>query len=206
MIKGVVFDMDGVLIDARDWHYEALNDALSMFGFTISREDHLSRFDGLPTKTKLDLLTRDEGLPAGLHTTINRIKQERTLRIAAYKCFPIAQHLILLETLKRRKYKLGVATNSIRLTAEKMLSSAGILNSLDTLVTNEDVVKPKPSPEIYIKACENLGLSPSEILVVEDNHHGIEAAREAGCLVLEVGNPADVHILKVNEILGGTLL
>jgi beta-phosphoglucomutase-like phosphatase (HAD superfamily) len=74
MIRGIVFDMDGVLIDAREWHYEALNDALKMFGFEISLENHLKIFDGLPTKRKLDILTEIHGLPEGLHSIINNIK------------------------------------------------------------------------------------------------------------------------------------
>ena len=55
MIKAIIFDMDGVLIDAKEWHYEALNNALQLFGYKISREDHLATFDGLPTREKLRL-------------------------------------------------------------------------------------------------------------------------------------------------------
>ena len=62
-IRAVVFDMDGVLIDAREWHYEALNEALELFGFTIDRESHLTRFDGLPTRDKLKALSQEKGLP-----------------------------------------------------------------------------------------------------------------------------------------------
>jgi HAD superfamily hydrolase (TIGR01509 family) len=206
MIRAVVFDMDGVLIDARQWHYEALNDALKMFGFEISYADHLKIFDGLPTKSKLQLLSNSAGLPLKLHSVISNIKQERTLRIAAFKCYPVSQHLILLAALKRANYKIGVATNSIHLTASEMLRAAGILDLLDTLVTNEDVQNPKPDPEIYLKACRNLGFKPNEVLVIEDNHHGIAAAKAAGCLVLEVKNPTEVHILNVNKILNGALL
>lgn len=206
MIRAVVFDMDGVLIDAREWHYEALNDALRMFGYEISYEDHLSTYDGLPTKSKLQLLTSTAGLPANLHPIINDIKQERTLRIAAFKCYPVAQHLILLAALRRANFKIGVATNSIRMTASEMLRAAGVMELLDTLVTNEDVANPKPDPEIYLKACRNLGLEPHEVLVIEDNHHGIAAANAAGCLVLEVKDPSEVHILNVNKILDGVLL
>jgi HAD superfamily hydrolase (TIGR01509 family) len=206
MIRAVVFDMDGVLIDARQWHYEALNDALKMFGFEIPYDDHLKIFDGLPTKSKLQLLSNSSGLPLKLHSVISNIKQERTLRIAAFKCYPVAQHLILLAALKRANYKIGVATNSIRMTASEMLRAAGILDLLDTLVTNEDVQNPKPDPEIYLKACRNLGLMPNEVLVIEDNHHGIAAAKAAGCHVLEVRDPTEVHILNVNKMLNGSLL
>jgi beta-phosphoglucomutase-like phosphatase (HAD superfamily) len=62
-ITAVVFDMDGVLIDAREWHYEALNRALGHFGYTISRFDHLVTYDGLPTRHKLEMLSRERGFP-----------------------------------------------------------------------------------------------------------------------------------------------
>jgi len=60
-IKAVIFDMDGVLIEAKDWHYEALNRALKVFGYAISRYDHLVTYDGLPTVMKLDMLTKEKG-------------------------------------------------------------------------------------------------------------------------------------------------
>ena len=62
MIKAVIFDMDGVLIDAKEWHYEALNNALKLFGYKISRHDHLVTFDGLPTRAKLQMMTEQEML------------------------------------------------------------------------------------------------------------------------------------------------
>ena len=70
-IKAIIFDMDGVLIDAKDWHYEALNRALKLFGYNISRYDHLVTFDGLPTRKKLEMLTREHGLPPSLHGFLN---------------------------------------------------------------------------------------------------------------------------------------
>ena len=123
-IEAVIFDMDGVLIDAKQWHYEALNSALELFGYTISLEEHLTRFDGLPTKSKLSTLTDEQGLPQELHSLINEIKQERTLRIAAQYCFPKPNLLTVLTYLKNEKYCLGLATNSIRMTTEAMIADS----------------------------------------------------------------------------------
>lgn len=194
MVKGVVFDMDGVLIDARDWHFQALNEALGIFGYEISQQDHLERFDGLPTRVKLKTLSEERGLPISLHSVVNEIKQERTLRIACQYCFPIPEHLILMSELKRAGMKLGVATNSVRITSERMLEAAGVLKYLDALVTNEDVENAKPSPDIYLRAFQQLKVDASEIIVVEDNPNGIEAARRAGAKVLEVAGPQDINL------------
>ena len=191
--------MDGVLIDAKDWHFEALNDALSLFGFFIDRGAHETRFDGLPTKVKLEILSEEQGLPRSLHPLINGVKQERTLRIAAANCHPRAQHLILIAALKRGGIRIGVATNSIRQTTEAMLNYAGILPLIDVVVTNQDVTFPKPHPEIYLKTMERLNSTPERTLVVEDNANGIAAARAAGCKVVEVANPDEVHIQRLIE-------
>jgi beta-phosphoglucomutase len=193
-IRAVIFDMDGVLIDARNWHYEALNEALGYFGHSISPQDHEDRFDGLPTKVKLDMLTKETALPKALHSAIQEVKQDRTLRIAANKCFPSTQHLLLLGRLRSDGMKIGVATNSIRKTAEFMLEYAGVTKYLDVLVTNEDVSEPKPNPEIYKKACGLLDVHPRETLVFEDNEHGIQSATLAGCAVIRVDSPSDVNL------------
>ncbi len=91
-IKAIIFDMDGVLIDARDWHYESLNRALSLFGSEISRYDHLITFDGLPTSKKLEMLSVEKGFPLKLHKFINELKQQYTLEMIFTKCKPIFQH------------------------------------------------------------------------------------------------------------------
>jgi HAD superfamily hydrolase (TIGR01509 family) len=192
--KTVLFDMDGVLIDAREWHYNALNEALEIFGYHISSLEHLERFDGMTTKMKLKILSDERGLPSSLHDLISDVKQDRTLRIAAAKCYPNVQHLILIIRLRELGFKVGVVTNSIRKTTEFMLNYAGILDYLDILITNEDVKRGKPSPEGYLKAMKELGATPEDTWVVEDGEYGVEAARNAGANVIRVSAPDEVNL------------
>jgi beta-phosphoglucomutase len=192
LVKAVLFDMDGVLIDARNWHYEALNAALSPFGFNINEELHLSKLDGLPTKVKLDYLTDNFNLPKSIHGLIFNLKQDVTNRLASYNCKPNIQHLEMLNNLKALDIKIGVVTNSIRRTSQLMLELAGITNYINVLVTNEDVERSKPFPDPYLKALDFLKLSSEDVLVIEDSQHGIEAAISAKCRVLEVRNPSDL--------------
>ncbi len=192
--KAVIFDMDGVLIDARDWHYWALNEALEPFGVFISRIDHENRFNGLSTARKLEILTEELNLPIELHSIISKVKQDRTLRIAAKNCYPSIAHQILLNRLKLKGIKIGLFTNSIRETTEFMLMRAGLLNLFDSIITNQDVSLPKPSPEGYNLAMKQLGVEPRATLVVEDGHYGKLAAEAAGCTVMLVKGPTDVTL------------
>jgi HAD superfamily hydrolase (TIGR01509 family) len=202
MTKTVLFDMDGVLIDATEWHYEALNESLEIFGFSIPRDEHLNRFNGMTTRSKLEILSAEKNLPRGLHDIISDIKQDRTLRIAARMCFPNASHLILLSSLKERNIKVGVVTNSIRLTSEFMLEYAGLTKYLDVLITNEDVASPKPAPDGYRLAMARLQSLPEETVVVEDGDHGVAAAVSAGARVVKVRNPGDVSLELIERIVG----
>ncbi|HEY1837325.1 MAG: HAD family phosphatase [Rhizomicrobium sp.] len=203
-IKAILFDMDGVLIDAREWHYEALNHALSPFGLEIDRDAHLATFDGLPTRTKLDMLTKSRALPHGLHGFVNRMKQKHTVDMVRQHCHPVFQHQYALSQLKAAGYKIAVCSNSIRQSLELMMQRAGLDRFLDLMLSNEDVSKPKPDPEIYLAAMAKFGLAPEQCLVVEDNEHGIRAARASGAHVLVVGNPDDVTHERILAAVDGT--
>ncbi len=186
MIKAVVFDMDGVLIEAKDWHYEALNRALKLFGYEISRYEHLTTFDGLPTRKKLQLLSADKHLPIALHEFINDMKQRYTMEIVNAKCKPRFNHQYALSKLHAKGYRLAVASNSIRSTIDVMMRLAELDGYLDFVISNEDVTRAKPDPEMYNKAIAKLDVTPAECLIVEDNENGIRAARASGAYVLEV--------------------
>jgi HAD superfamily hydrolase (TIGR01509 family) len=192
-IKAIIFDMDGVIIDAKDWHYEALNRALGLFGMEISRYDHLVTYDGLPTIKKLEMLTKEKNLPPGLHRFINEMKQQYTMEIIYRECKPKFYHEYALSKLKNDGFKLVVCSNSIRKTIEVMLDRSGLSRYIDFHLSNQDITKPKPDPEIYIKAIERLGLSSSQCLVLEDNEKGIKAALDSGAHLLRVKDIEDVN-------------
>lgn len=184
--------MDGVLIDARAWHYDALNRALEHFGYTISPESHLTTFDGLPTRDKLCLLTQSKQLPLGLHELINDLKQIYTLEITHQRCKPQFNHQKALKELKKKGYRIAVCSNSIRPTIETMMRLASLDPYLDLILSNQDVSEGKPNPEMYIKAMSKLGVQPHECLILEDNENGIKAALASGGHLLRVGTPQDV--------------
>jgi HAD superfamily hydrolase (TIGR01509 family) len=201
IIRGIIFDMDGVLIDAREWHYEALNLALALFGHTISRQQHLRAFDGLPTREKLQRLSVIAGLPLTLHSFINQMKQHYTLRLISEHCNPVPMHQHALACLKQAGYRLAVASNSVRGSVDNMLHKAGLQQFLEFTLSNEDVAQGKPHPEIYTKAINQMGLKPQECVVVEDNPHGIAAAEAAGAHVLRVADPSEVSLTTIQAFI-----
>jgi len=200
-IKCIIFDMDGVLIDARDWHYEALNRALAIFGCEISRHDHLVTYDGLPTMKKLEILSSSANLPKQLHGFINELKQKFTMDITMTKCSPTFCHEYAISKLKNHGYRMAVCSNSIRDTMSSMLSKAALIDYFDFYLSNQDVTKSKPHPEIYLKAIERFGVLPNECLVLEDNINGIRAATEAGVNVMEISQVSDVNYANISKFI-----
>ncbi len=198
-IKAIIFDMDGVLIDAKEWHYEALNTALKLFGSEISRYDHLVTFDGLPTKKKLEMLSVEGDFPRKLHGFVNELKQQYTMEIVHTKCKPIFQHQYALAKLNAEGFRLSVSSNSVRKTIEVMMDKAGLAKYIDFYLSNEDVVKSKPDPEIYTTAIQKMNLFPKECLIVEDNDKGIKAAMASGAHLLKVVHPGEVNYYKIRE-------
>jgi beta-phosphoglucomutase-like phosphatase (HAD superfamily) len=192
-IKAVIFDMDGVLIDAKEWHYEALNKALGLFGYGISRHDHLTTYDGLSTKKKLEMLSMEIGFPPELHEFVNEMKQIYTMETVYSLCKPVFNHEYALSRLKAEGFRLVVASNSVKQTVDLMMQKSNLDQYIEFKLSNEDVGNSKPDPEIYNCALGRLGLLPDECLVVEDNINGIKAAEAAGVHIMTVRDVDDVN-------------
>ena len=193
MIKAILYDLDGVLVDATEWHYESLNAALRVVsGFEISRQEHISTFNGLPTMRKLEILLSQNKVLREDFDAIWSLKQEKTNEI-------IKKTATLDETKKRlhegtKNFKKICVTNSIRQTALLMLEKTFQLQFMDHVISNEDVNNPKPDPEGYLKAISYLSFEPHEYLIVEDSPKGIEAAKKSKSNVYEVSGYHEVTL------------
>lgn len=195
MIKAVFFDMDGVLVDACEWHREALNQALLHFyNYEISLEEHHRVFNGLPTKVKLKILN-EKGIVQKKHfDAIENLKQEKTLKIIEKNAEYRQEKVDLFNFLKSKNIKIGCYTNSIKKTASLMLERTGILHYLDLLITNQDVIYPKPNPEGYLISLKQLNIKPQNAIIIEDSEKGLQAAKDSGCYYIKVNNQEDVNI------------
>ena len=188
-MKLIIFDLDGVLVEAKQIHYDALNKALGEYA--ISWDEHLSLYDGLKTNQKLEMLTQNKGLPKDLYKTIWLDKQKYTLE-ALSKLRPNAQLQVCMDLLIQDGYKLAVCSNSIRKTVLTVLAKFDIIDRFDLILSNEDVNNSKPHPEIYWKAMSMLGCLPEETLIIEDSPYGLLAANRSKAHIMRVSSPKEI--------------
>jgi len=200
MIKFIIFDLDGVLVEAKHIHYTTLNKALSDIGdgYVITEAEHLSTYDGLKTNQKLNLLSEKKGLPISSHEYVWSKKQELTLEAIS----KLKQDTRLIEIFKELRllgYQLACCSNSIRRSVLVMLSKIGVIEYMDLILSNEDVCNSKPHPEMYWKAMSMIKVLPEETLIVEDSPPGLLAASRSRASILRVDNPNDLTIDKIKE-------
>jgi HAD superfamily hydrolase (TIGR01509 family) len=207
MIKLIIFDLDGVLVEAKDIHFEALNRALGKYA--IDWNEHLSIYDGLKTTQKLQMLTERKGLPESSHELVWEAKQYWTLQMLK-ELKPNQTLQSVMSALSEDGYKLAVCSNSIRKTVLTTLSKLGIIEFMDLIISNEDVKNSKPHPEMYWKAISMMSYLPEETLIVEDSPYGLLAASRSKSHILRVANPKEVtytNILhKLTEIEKGYVM
>ena len=195
-IKLIIFDLDGVLVEAKNIHYEALNEALGD-KYTISWNEHLSTYDGLKTVQKLDMLTEQKGLPQNTHRDVWERKQKITLeKLGNLK---INSYLVSVFSKLSENYKIAVCSNSIRKTVLTVLSKLGLMEYMDLVISNEDVKNSKPHPEMYWKAISMMSCLPEETLIVEDSPYGLLAASRSKSHILRVKNPSEVTIENIEN-------
>ena len=198
-IKAIIFDMDGVLINAKDWHCDSFLKALAFYGYTMTREEHNILYDGLPSRKKLELLSKEKELPKELYEQILQLKQKYTVEYINMYCKPLAIHKEALSKLEEEGYKLALASNSIRQTVDLMLEKAELNNFLKFSLSNQDVINPKPDPEIYNLAISKLKMNPKECLILEDNDNGIKSALASGAHLLKIETIYDVTYHKIKN-------
>jgi beta-phosphoglucomutase-like phosphatase (HAD superfamily) len=201
LIKAIIYDLDGVLVDATEWHYDALNRALHTFGFTITREEHESFYNGLPTRKKLEVLSKEKGFPLALKEFVNSLKQVYTREEILKNCAPHFDKQYMLAKFQKGGMRQAVCSNAIRDSVDLMLRQSGLLEYLEFFMGNDEVSKPKPHPEMYISALQKLGITPEEAVIVEDSPHGIEAAKASGAHVCIVSGFTEVNYDKLNSFI-----
>jgi beta-phosphoglucomutase len=186
MIKAIFFDLDGVIVDAVKLHQQAFIEAIAPYRH-VTEEEHMRDLNALPTKKKLAILGVSEDHVEEIY---NR-KQERTWALIPKTITPIPIVNETINKIKDQKIPFAVCSNSIRKTTGLLLEQANV-DGFEFYLSNQDVTKPKPDPEMYIKAMEKLSLKKEEVIIVEDSPVGVEAAQKSGAHVCQIGNPYEI--------------
>lgn len=200
MNKLIIFDLDGVLIESRELHYESLNSALEKIdpAYVISREEHLSIYDGLNTTKKLEILSEKKNLDRKFFHQIWEDKQSATFDLI--KKIPKDSKLIdMFKHIQSKRIKIAVASNSIRETIKLALLSTGVMEYVDYYVSNEDVKHTKPYPEMYWACMTALNALPKNTVIFEDSHIGRQGALNSGAHLIPVKNSFDLTLDKIHE-------
>lgn len=201
-IRAIIFDLDNVLVSSRLVHYEAFAEALLQIkNINLSWHEHEEKYDGLSTKKKLEIMVNNGIIADSEQESISTLKQQLTKNCLPKHISPSERIRGLLITLRGRGYKIACASNAIRNSVEESLVLLGVRDLFDFVLSNDDVIEPKPSPEIYIKTMSRLNVQPTETLILEDSPHGRAAAYASGAHVLEIVDPLDTTIEKINDFL-----
>lgn len=202
MIRCILFDLDGTLVEAKLWHYVALNKALETNGHkAIPYDTHLSDFDGLPTRVKLENL----GITGKEALAVNKSKQIFTRKLIEEECKVDLELRRAIAKLWHLEYRLAVCSNAIKDSCAAMIWGLGLQDYFWFWLSSEDVANPKPDPECWFRAMQMLGVDPDETVIIEDSKVGIASAEASGAWVLEVESPKDVrseNVLQFIEEIG----
>jgi beta-phosphoglucomutase family hydrolase len=187
MIRAVIFDMDGVIVESEHLHIKAEQQTMLKHGVRISAEE-LHTYTG----TTAELMFTELIKKYKLNTTFERVfdeKEEFMFKLLEKETRPTKGVIELLKKLKRKGIKLGIASSSHRKLIEYILRRLDIVRLFDFVVSAEDIVHSKPNPEIFLRSARGLRVEPVECLVVEDAKLGVEAAKNAGMRVVGYRNP-----------------
>jgi HAD superfamily hydrolase (TIGR01509 family) len=189
-----------VLIESRELHYKSLNTALRKLdpNYEITRDEHLSLYDGLSTTRKLELLSENKGLDRKFFDQIWHDKQQATFNLIR-QLERSSRLRRMFITLAEKKIKIAVASNSIRETVKLALLSIGVMEYVDYFVSNEDIQRSKPFPEMYWKCMTALNAIPKNTVIFEDSHIGRKAAIDSGAHLIPIKNSEDLTMTKIND-------
>lgn len=206
MKKALLFDLDGVLVDSKELHYAALNRALELFSasYVISPEEQLAKYEGKTTRTKLEILAADKGLPKELFEDVWQAKQSITAEL--FSSVSYDKELVnILALAKSRGFFVAVVSNSIRQTLDGCIEALGLTEFVDVSISNEDVLRPKPSPEPYLLAMRLLGVLPKDCAILEDSEIGKTAALASGAKLVPIQNRKDLTTQMMEKVMSDVI-
>lgn len=188
MIKTVIFDMDGVLVDSEYTFLETKTDMLKTAGFPKD-VSYQYQFMGTTFEVMWTIMKEELGLPESISFYINDMNERREVMIARDGIRAIKGAQDLVKRLFEAGFKLAVASSSPKHEIVRAMTELGLVNYFEVLVSGEEVAHSKPAPDVFLAAAERLGVSAQDAIIIEDTKNGSLAARRAGAYVIGFENP-----------------
>jgi beta-phosphoglucomutase len=194
MIKGVLFDMDGVLVDSEPFICQAAIMMFGELGVNVLPED-FHPFVGMGENRYIGGVAQKHGVNIDIEKAKSRTYEIYEI-IVRGKLSPLPGVHEFISECREKGFRLALATSADRVKMEVNLREIGLSGEcFHSIITGLDVENKKPFPDIYIKAAQKIGLKPEECLVVEDAVSGIKAGKSAGCRCLAVTSSFDASLL-----------
>ena len=181
-VRGLVFDCDGTIADTMPLHYRAWVIALKEHGADFP-EAMFYEMAGIPTVKIIELLNERHGYGMPVQETADRkeaIFEETIPEVAAI------EPVVGIVRQFAGRLPMAVATGATRAICQRTLTSLGLIQHFGAIVTADDVEHGKPAPDIYIEAARRIGVNPSECYAFEDAELGLESARAAGMVAVDI--------------------
>lgn len=188
MIKTVIFDMDGVLVDSEYTFLETKTDILKTAGFPKDIS-YQYQFMGTTFEVMWAKMKEELGLPDSISFYINEMNERREVMIARDGIRAIKGAQDLVKRLFEAGFKLAVASSSPKHEIVRAMTELGLVDYFEVLVSGEEVAHSKPAPDVFLAAAERLGVSAQDAIIIEDTKNGSLAARRAGAYVIGFENP-----------------
>ena len=200
MIKTIIFDLDGVVVDTKLIHFFSLNEALKKTKkkYSISYSDHLKMYDGLPTVTKIAALLKKKKISKNEINKIKKYKKNFTSKLLKQQIKFNPKIYNIFKTLSK-KYNLVIASNAVNETLKICITNLKIEKFIKFYLSNEDVKNPKPHPEIYLKAILKLYNSPKECVIIEDSYFGRQAAEHSGANLIGINSEKELTLSLIKK-------
>lgn len=202
MIKAVIFDLDGLLLDTEIVAFKVYEELGRRFSFTLTLPEFMEDFCGRPLRRNVAYCNEKFQLPWELEEAVEEVLRiEKKILDEGVDVMPGARELLVY--LKENAYKTAVASSSARERSIRLLEQHNLVKYFDDFVFGPEVERGKPNPDIFLKAAEKLGIEPESCLVLEDSQAGIQAAYSAGMQVICIPNlkyPTEEYVEKATAV------
>jgi beta-phosphoglucomutase len=196
MIKAIIFDMDGVLVDSEKIHFKAEKIALNKYGITRTKKEELA-FTGVPFETALKIYIKENNIPPEKFKIIINEKQKLMEKFEnEIKLIPSTYNFI---KNNYQKFRFALVTSSNRITQHEFIRKFKLGKYFKVLLSCNDIKNPKPHPDPYIKAIKKLKVKKDECFVIEDSLAGITAAKRAGIFCVGLAGTFPISKLEIAD-------